>query len=73
MSRRGSLTARVLAALDPHRAQTTAEIARKARTTVAIAGATLNRLCNEGLAFRQAPWLLAPLAPSFARRGRRGR
>ncbi|HTQ41327.1 MAG TPA: hypothetical protein VMI75_01130 [Polyangiaceae bacterium] len=53
-----NVTERILAALDPRRAQTTREVARKARTTVAIAGAVLNRLRKQGLVLKQAPWLL---------------
>lgn len=60
------VTDRILAALDTNRAQTTREIARKARTSVAIASAVLGRLCKEGRVVRQAPWLLA--APKRGRR-----
>lgn len=63
-----SLASLVLAALDPERAQTTAEIARKCGTTVAIASATLNSLRKQGLVVKRAPWILAPLAVRSPRR-----
>lgn len=57
--RAAGVTERVLAALDSRRAQTTREIARKARTTVAIASAILNYLRKKGRVTKQAPWLRA--------------
>lgn len=66
--KRLSLTSLVLAALDSERAQTTAEIARKCGTTVAIASATLNSLRKQGLVVKRAPWILAPLAIRSPRR-----